>query len=259
METLHTRGRDLEIPSSVSELSPEQYTYYCFLASALASGVLDLDGFRVRWLSYLAGMGRADFTLLRPKFRAEMEAQTVLVDGFIRRAGEGVTLDFETPVNLLPEYGGYSGPGDWLEGVTFGEFVECLTVLENTSDEDESARQEAYEHVARVLYHVPDSSEVPDLLVFHAPTFLSSVWKALMADPVEINGRKIDFRIIFKGSGNSRPDDRTGWTGITFEIASAGLFGNVREVEKTDLWTVLLYLYKCRFEALHERRTATAK
>ena len=80
-----------------------------------------------------------------------------------------------------------------------------------------------------------------------------------MAAPVEINGKKIDFRIIFKSSGTSRPDDKTGWTGITFEIASAGLFGNVSQVEEADMWAVLIYLYKCRFEYNHEKRLSPSK
>ena len=73
--------------------------------------------------------------------------------------------------------------------------------------------------------------------------------------PVEINGEKIDFRIIFQNTGKgSRPDDHTGWTGITFEIAEKGLFGTVPEVEKTDMWAVLIYLYKCKFEYIHENK-----
>lgn len=71
---------------------------------------------------------------------------------------------------------------------------------------------------------------------------------------MEINGKKIDFRIIFKSSGGSKPDDKTGWTGITFEVATAGLFGNVAQVEQTDMWTVLMYLYKCKFEYINEKR-----
>lgn len=93
-----------------------------------------------------------------------------------------------------------------------------------------------------------------DLLAFHAPTLLASVWNAIYSEPIEINGKQIDFRIIFRRSGTRKPDDKTGWTGITFEIATAGLFGNMAEVERTDMWTVLMYLYKCKFEYLNDNR-----
>lgn len=259
METITTRGRSAEVPTTVSELSPKQYEYYCFLAFALGAGAIDLDYFRVRWFSYLVGLGKADFTLLKAEHAYELESQMAAIDGYFVEVGDRVSLDFTTPVNLLPSYRGYNGPGDWLEGVTFGVFVECLTVLESLAAADDEAVADGYTHIARRLYNIPEADPVPDLLAFHAPTLLSSVWKALMAGPIDINGKKIDFRIIFKSSGNSRPDDKTGWTGITFEVASAGLFGNVREVEATDLWEVLIYLYKCKFEYLHEKRNTPSK
>jgi len=259
MESITTRGRSVEIPTNVGELSPKQYEYYCFLAFALGSGAIDLDYFRVRWFSFLVGLGKADFTILKAEHAAELEEQMAAIDGYFVEIGDRVSLDFTTPVNLLPSYRGYNGPGDWLEGVTFGVFVECLTVFEALAAADDEGVAEGYAHIARRLYNIPDAEPVPDLLAFHAPTLLSSVWKAIMSGPIDINLKKIDFRIIFKGSVASRPDDKTGWTGITFEIASAGLFGNVRDVERSDMWEVLIYLYKCKFEYLHEKRNNPAK
>ena len=64
---------------------------------------------------------------------------------------------------------------------------------------------------------------------------------------------------MFRSSGGKKPDDKTGWTGITFEVATAGLFGNVAEVERTDMWAVLNYLYKCKFEYLNEKRNIPNK
>lgn len=254
METITTRGRMVEIPTNVGELTQKQYEYYCFLAFALGSGAIDLDYFRIRWFSYLVGLGKADFTLLRHEFAEELETQMSAVDGFIANEGNRVTLDFSTPVNLLPSYKGYKGPGDWLDGVTFGEFAECVTVLESLGQADEEALTEGYSQIARILYHIPAADKVPDLLAFHAPMLFASVWKAIMSAPVEINGKKIDFRIIFRSTGNKRPDDKTGFIGITFEVATAGLFGNVKDVEATDMWEVLIYLYKCKFEYLNEKR-----
>ena len=260
METITTRGRSVKIPTHVSELTPAQYEYYVFLAYALGAGVIDGDYFRVRWLSFLIGLGKADYTLLKAQHVEELKAQAGAIEGFFVTEGNRVHLDFNTPVNLLPSYGGYQGPGDWLEGVTYGEFVECLTIAENLHQMNEQEVAEGYAHIARRLYHIPDGEKVPDLLAFHAPTLLASVWKAILAGPVEINGKKIDLRIIFRSSGGGKkPDDKTGWTGITFEVATAGLFGNVAEVERTDMWAVLIYLYKCKFEYLNEKRNTQNK
>lgn len=260
METIKTRGKTVEIPVNVSELTPAQYEYYCFLAFALAGRIITPDYFRIRWFSYLIGLGKSDFTILKPGYIDELEAQISAIDGyFVKEMIEGqerVHLDFDTVVNLLPEYKGYKGPGDLFQGVTFGEFVECYTVAECLDEADPETTAKGYEHIARTLYHIPEEAPVPDLLTFHAPKLFSSVWKAIQSAPIEINGKKIDFRIIFKSSGSTKPDDRTGWTGITFEVASAGLFGNVSQVETADMWAVLIYLYKCKFEYLNEKRNS---
>jgi len=63
----------------------------------------------------------------------------------------------------------------------------------------------------------------------------------------------VDFSIIFKSSGSRRPDDKTGWAGISFEIAAAGVFGNVSELDAAPFWAVLMYLYKCKFEYMHDK------
>lgn len=254
-----TRGKTVEIPSGISELSPRQYEYYCILAFALAGGAIDVDFFKERWFSFLIGMKRANFSILRKEFSDELRSQLSAIDDFFRdnghKEGGDVHLDFSTPVNLLPEYEGYKGPGPWLEGLTYGEFVECLTIFESLNDADEDAVAEGYCLIARILYHIPREETVPDLLAFHAPTLFASVWREIQSNPIEINGRMIDFSIIFKSSGERRPDDHTGWTGITFEIASAGLFGSVKDVECADMWAVLIYLYKCKFEYLHDNST----
>lgn len=260
METIITRGRKVEVPACVDELSPEQYEYYCFLAFALGSGSITAEYFRIRWFSFLIGLGRADFTILKDVHVEELKAQMGVIDGFFVKLPEDdaghVFLDFTTVRNLLPEYRGYKGPGDMLHGVTFGEFVECYTVSECMADADPEDIAEGYGHIARILYHIPECDPVPDLLLFHAPKLFSSVWKAIQSAPIEINGRKIDFRIIFKSSGSTKPDDKIGWTGITFEVASAGLFGNVSQVEMADMWAVLIYLYKCKFEYINEKRNS---
>ena len=124
---------------------------------------------------------------------------------------------------------------------------------------DERDALDFYERIARILYHVPEEDKVPDLLLFHAPRLVVATWNIINRGPVEINGRSIDFRIIFRGSGKSKADDKTGWTGITFEVAAAGLFGDVEKVKATDFWSVLIYLYKCKFEYIEEMKNQPNK
>ena len=254
--------KEVEIPTALEELTPEQYMYFITLSSIFAtSATMTEKDYRVRWLSYLAGLGPLDFTLLESERKAFFSNVLSSIDGFFNQESDGKLLpNFDTPVNLLPEVAGYHGPGDMLEGVTFGEFTECSTALKTIPMDSEGEAMDAYGHVARVLYKIPAECEIPDILYFHAPTLFRNVLKLIETSPIDINGEKIDFRIIFQPTKTGRNyNDKTGWAGITFEVASSGVFGGVREVEDTDFWMVLLYLYRCKFEYLHSQKKGRIK
>lgn len=248
-----TRNKKKLIPEYIDELTPEQYEYYLRICWVLSAGAIDLEYFRTRWFSYLIGMEGADFILLKKEHRRELEAQISAVDGFIVTTPDGREApDLCTCRNLMPKAEGYTGPGDWLDGVNFGTFTDCLMLMSGMDGADPEELEEICGSIARKLYGIPEEAPVPPLLAFHAPQLVASVWKEVTTHPVDVNGRQIDFRIIFQKSGPSKADDKTGWTGVLYEVASAGLFGTVRDVEKTDMWEVLLYLYKCKFEYLEE-------
>lgn len=247
--------RRVDIPSSPDELDTRQYVRALAISVALGAGTLSPLQARRRLMSLFLGLN-VDFGLLQERHARDIDGALDALDGFFHTApGGAVSMPLDTVRNLLPETGGFRGPGDWLEGVSFGEFIECLSVLDTLSDSgvDGEAVAGAYSHVARVLYHIPLGTPVPEILLVHAPRLFMAVWRRICSEPVDINGRDIDFRIIFRPSGDARPDDRTGWTGITFEVAAAGLFGDTRGVEATDFWSVLLYLYKCKFEYINDK------
>ena len=252
MKNLNFRNRPVEVPESIDELAPEQYIYYIYLASWLAAGDITPEFWRVRWFSYLMGLGSANYTILRPEYieQAEQLLDSV-VTPFIETTPQGPVPTFKTCLNLLPAYKGYSGPAHWLDNLTFGKFVECSTLLEQIPTAADPA--ELQRAVARALYNIPESDDVPPVLSFHAPMLFSAVWSAIQAGPIDINGRQVDFSIIFKSTGERRPDDKTGWAGISFEVAAAGVFGNIKELDEAPFWAVLMYLYKCKFEYLHDK------
>ena len=257
MYKFYDGNREVEIPTTLEELTPSQYLYFLMISSVYATmRVLPVKEFKVRWLSFLSGLENVDYTLLIKERREKYEEAVPMLDGFFTvhpKTGE-LRPKFDTASNLLPQHEGYNGPGDWLEGMTYGEFVECQTVLTGIDPEDEEQTKEAYGHIARVMYHIPTEEDIPEILYFHAPTLFRNVLKNIETAPININGQAIDFRIIFQSNKTGKNlDDKTGWTGITFEVASSGVFGGVKEVENTDFWMVLLYLYRCKFEYLHSK------
>lgn len=252
MRKVMFRGRETALPECLEELTPDQYVYYIYLASWLAAGTITLERWRMRWFSFLAGLRGADYTLLRDDYAAEAERLAgPVTDAFLEDNAGAPVPSFATCRNLLPEYRGLKGPEDWLNDLPFGKFVECSTMLECAASSGDPS--EAYREMARTLYGVPEGKDVPEVLVWHAPVLFGSVWKALQSGPIEMNGKMIDFSIIFKSSGERRPDDKTGWAGISFEVASTGIFGNVTELDNVPFWAVMMYLYKCKFEYLNDK------
>ena len=250
MQTIISRGKRYEIPENIDELSPAQYERLLIIYLACIDGYMDERQARRRLLSFFIGM--EDYAILLPEYKEELDSALPLLDPFFDSHGLPA---ISTVRNLLPEYKGYVGPKDSLASFPFGKFIEALTVLyELSAAEEDEAISAGLDHVARLFYSIPEDREVPLLLRLHAPRLLEAVWRMIREQPVMINGALIDFGIIFRSSGGaSGPDDHTGWTGILFEVAEKGLFGSVEKVEQTDMWAVLLYLYKCKFEYLHQK------
>lgn len=258
MVRFYNGEKEIEIATELEDLSPAQYLYFIALSTVYAdSRVMTENDYRVRWLSYLSGLGNVDFTLLTDDRKRYYLDAMPLTDGFFERRPDGRLFpSFDTAANLLPEIEGYKGPGEWLEGMTFGEFTECVMTLGQISDMEGEDAYRAFGSVARVMYRIPAEEPVPEILHFHAPTLFRNVMKRIESAPVNINGEPIDFRIIFKSvGGKKKADDKTGWTGITFEVASSGIFGDLKGVENSDFWLVLLYLYRCKFEYIHTQNT----
>lgn len=250
-------GKDVEIPQNVTECSIEQYRRLVFLAYILTCGVITLEQFREKWMCHLLGL--SDLNIYRKDIQNEVVALMENIESFLIYSEKGgvkrVTVDLKTGMQMLPDLGDWKARvGDMLEGMKFGEFVECLEILNMEESGDGDNWQAPYERIARLMYssEKPDA-KVPGVLTFHSVTFFSTIWETITTMPVNISGSDIDFRIIFQGV-SSGPDDKTGWRGVTFEVASANVFGNVAAVNDTPFWDVLLYLYKCKFEYNHQKK-----
>ena len=254
MVTVEHNGKSYEIPGVLDELSAEQYQAYLFLAVMLRRGIIDEMGFRAKLLAELMGLG-VEITDFKPDVAEELIAQLGVLDGFLDDQGP-ITA---TGRNLLPEFAGWTSKvGDMLNGLSFGEFVEALTLM-GRLDEDEESQQAVLNELARLLYSPPEGkpdAEVPALVAVHSLTFFTSVFNMIRKEPISISGELINFSIIFKPVPGmpSKADDHTGWHGIAMEVASSGVFGTLKDVNGTPLWDVLLYLYRAKFDLLHEKR-----
>ena len=254
MVTVTHNGREREIPGTLEELSPDQYQGYLFLAVMLRRGVLDEQSWRAKLLALLLELP-VDIEAYKPEVADKLLAQLGVLDGFLDDKGP-ITA---TGRNLLPEFAGWrSKVGDMLNGMKFGEFVEALNLLGMLDEAEDQV--EVMTELAHLMYERTEAadpeSDVPALVAVHSLTLFTSVFNMIRTGPISISGEDINFSIIFKPVPGvpSKANDHTGWHGIAMEVASGGVFGPLKEVHATPLWDVLLYLYRAKFDLLHEKK-----
>ena len=130
MEKFTYNSKTAEVPSCLDEVSSEQYRQFLILSVLMNRGTISPGQFRVKWLSFLLGM-KADYTMYRREIIRELDGQLEKLDGFFSyttgKEGERiVTPILKTGRNLMQDFGSWHGVGDMLNGLTFGNFCDCL-------------------------------------------------------------------------------------------------------------------------------------
>lgn len=255
MRTIEYRGRIRQVPERIEELTPEQYRRYLEISLMYDRGMTNQSGLRSKLLTLLLGES-VDISFLSEELVKEALSHISLTTPFIVTGEKRERLSLETCVNLLKEWNGWEGPGDMLEGVKFGDFIDCnslVKLLAKARAQEETERL-SVEFCRKLYRNEWNQEDEPDeILRAHSLIFFHSVMKAIHNDPIDVNGERIHFAILFEKSERQNPDDHTGWTGAAMEIAEAGAFGIYREVLDTPLWDILIYLYRKRFAHIHNK------
>lgn len=262
MKEITLNNKLKNIPECLEELSAEQYERFLELSLLLNGGHITPREMRTMWLSELMSICSPYQRYYASDQVAELDSQLHEIDSFFKisqgASGEVVYEPvLNTGVNLLPEYKGWKGVGNMLSGLTYDKFVNChnaLKEINRLSDNKEYTNLEGvFNEIAHNLYaNENPEADVPPILAYHSFLLFSSVWHLICSVPIPINGEAVPFTALFaKEQAGGRADDHDpmGWTGVSFEIASSGVFGCVKEVYKTEFWDVLLYLYKCKTDA----------
>lgn len=231
------------MPEAWEELTPDQYLMYL---TVLATRIGYPEAVQFvgsnQYFSFLIGHMGADFrSIVKEEHLPELEEAFEAT----RRAFPMNRVPDCGGLNLMPEWHGHKGPGDMLDGMTWGEFTKCSVIMSMLEDTEEELAKD----LARTMYRIPEDEPTPMTLRLHCIGLLSGVMRKIQTEPINIDGQDIDFGILFKTDKRKRqPQDKTGWNGVTFEVAESGVFGSFREVNETGMWEVLSYLYKCRIK-----------
>ena len=283
-------GKRIEYPSTWEECSVEQLKYIFAQAHRLMAGEMELLEFQIRIFYHLTGIERnykherkerlmsedARFTKYDNIFRAARSIDFI----FIEKEGQ-LVFEFDCIENLLPsievDAKVFYGPIQALFNITFAEYRVAYDFYCRYIDEADDIH---LNNLCAVLYRPAGTEEYtddirepfnPHLCVRRSDLFkkvpleirsiilawFSACDNYFKTGQLSIDGREISFAPLFKSSGNQSDDTphedsgELGLTGVLLTIADSGTFGPVVEVEKTNLYTVLLKLYQWHLE--HKR------
>lgn len=163
--------------------------------------------------------------------------------------------------NLLFVYKEWKGLGDMFLGIIFGQFIECMGVMVEMECVWEQGNEEGIGEliffIGRLFYKKQGFQEIGFfffLVCFYVYIFFFVVWELIYSVFILINGKDIDFLILFEKFGWGNVGDNIGWVGILYDVVVLGVFGDFRQVNDIFFWDVMLYIYKCRFEMLYNNK-----
>mgnify|MGYP007002112990 FL=1 len=283
-------GKRIEYPSTWEECSPSQVQYIFREADRLLTGDIDPLEFRIRIFYHLAGIIHQKKHQHKERLLTE-EQQRIKYENIIRasetvgfmfqKQGNQLIFKFDCIRNLIPRlkinHRVLHGPAEAFFNITFGEYrVAYDYYIRFVRDHDENdlnnlcsvlyrpARSGTWNDDIRIEFNPYECYRQAKLFHKVAPevrSFIVSWFGAcdnyFKTGQIEIDGRLISLAPLFRNADsetNGVPDADTGelgLTGILMSVADNGTFGPVSEVEKTNLYTVLLKLYQWHLE--HKR------
>lgn len=169
------------------------------------------------------------------------------------------------------------GPGDFLTGMSFGEFKDvslCTQKWMETKEPEWLNRMMAISYRPRrlrikkgrlSLERQPYSSEAVERRMEKVERvdmgykymyfqFLMGCLYMMRTNAqgqgIEIEGQRCNMSLIFnRQKEDAPPEDGIGLMGVLMALAETGVFGSIKKTARTDLWDVLLRLYQLELQA----------
>jgi hypothetical protein len=227
-----------------------------------------------------------DFLFVRRREDGDRRPET---GGRRREAGEGrpetgvetVSINPKFCTQLMPVvkvgWRKYVGPKDLLADVTIYEFKEASwrigkyaqTLNDMYLDElfailyrrdRQKVKSSGREQEREIENGLRVAKRVPVGVKFMIYLFFLGCMNWMRDEPVEIDGREIDFGCLFPkasaNTGDKTDDDNTGMAGILFQMAESGVFGNMEETSRVSMWDVFLRLYQIHHQIKNMKSTS---
>lgn len=272
-------------PASWDECNREQIRFIFRQVLRLIGGNIGMTEFKIRVLYFLTGIKRKK----RHERKEKMLTEEQLAQKYLNVVMAADTINFmfqEQSGQQLFEYNRIGnvipvirrgmkrvyGPSEALFNITFGEYIVAFDFFRRyVEHKDENDLNK----LCAVLYRARRKGKMDnDIRVeFNAnecvrrarwwrrvalvDRFIIYSWFAacdnfFKTGDIEVDGNRISFRGLFKQSGGDELGEKDlGLTGVLMSVAESGTFGTLEDVNRTNLYTVLLKLYHWHLE--HKR------
>jgi len=263
----------VNIPSSVEELTPEQYRFFVRLVLRMDREALPWDQFRLLLINHFIEF-QPPFKKLDPIETKEAYAQiyqmSELMDSFSepfvdsdKNPSRRISLSFIK--NPIPSFQRFKGPADALGNCTFQQFIDAhhaYSAFTSSNDVQDLNTLFAclYRYTkprlfsSKLLYPVYSDSE-SELSMIHINSIPYEIkygvflWfhcceQFLRDGDIPLGDTIVNLSVLYGSGESSGSLDDTGLIGVLYTIAEGGVFGNAAEVAKTNLYDVLIRIYQ---------------
>ena len=253
------KSKHIEFPDCWEEVTPHEWVYLLKLRSKLIrlQGVT-IDDVKRMWCAFVVkrrgirSLNRKDAMVLIYRLAQTLDWQWVVEN-------DSISLNYDSTVNLLPEWYGLIGPASHGADLTFGEFRYAVIMMnEYTTTQDimylnslcavlyrktdESGKRVRFSQDA-IQSSLPDIEKIPEYVRWGIYAWFASFCKFLFTGTFILDGCEICFAPVFGSSGNDyTPEQSLGMNSILFSVAESGVFGTIEDVDNTQLMRVLLKL-----------------
>lgn len=293
MHSIHIPEANLNLylPADLSECDQQQYMYMCELIFRFHNQEIDYLEFRTHAVYKLLGLKAKESEHDQEEKFANVYVISELIDSFFEEVDGIKTINQYYIHNPIPSFAPglkkYYGPADSFMDMTFGEYRDALRIFHDfhaTGDMQLLVlltavfyrKKKAFHFIQKQLASYDGNCRIPynsALLERHAKNFkyapigfiygfyllFASFQKYLVDAKLMWGGKEIDLSILFQSDGGSETENipGIGMDSIAFTMAESGAFGNIKDVDNTNFWQILIKMYDSRRNDLERQKNET--
>ena len=267
------------IPADLSECDAQQYMDMCELIFYFQNQQINYDEFRTHAIYKLMNMKPSKKTTLDDDVKfANVYQVSELIDTFFEVNDDGTkTIKQEYINNPVPKFKilftTLYGPEDSFNNMTFGEYRDALRFFHDfhaTGDMEflkllTAVFYRPKKWFKKVPYNPQDLDKriaklkyAPIGFVYGVYLLFASFQKYLVDATILWAGKELDLSILFDAKGASESDTSSmpgiGMDSVAFSMAESGVFGTLKEVDKTDFWDIMIRMYDIRKNAIEQEK-----